>query len=299
VTPRERDQSLDTWLRHARSAPSAITEDCLDAETMAAWVDGGLSGALLEHAEFHVAQCARCQILLGTMARAEAAAAAPLVAPRPAWRRWLSVGVPMVAAATIVFAVAVWFNATRPPRQSTETAALQEDRATGQTAPQSARPAASANAVDSLAAPAAPAPSAGAGAGQGPSASRDRRGLAALRESVDSIEFVSREGSSRWRITGSAVQRSTDTGATWQMMATGTQATFTAGAAPSASVCWLVGRGGVVLLTTDGNNWRRLAFPEPADLNRISAEDARAASVTTVDGRTFATADGGASWSER
>lgn len=130
MTSRERDQSLDTWLRKASPGPFAPTGECLDAETMAAWVDGGLSGLALEQAELHVAQCARCQTLLGAMVRADAGRATPLVERQSSWRRWLSFGVPFAAAATIVFAVAVWFSAPTPPSQSSQPAREPRERAT-------------------------------------------------------------------------------------------------------------------------------------------------------------------------
>jgi photosystem II stability/assembly factor-like uncharacterized protein len=78
-------------------------------------------------------------------------------------------------------------------------------------------------------------------------------------------------------------------------------AELTAGAAPSASVCWLVGRAGVVLRTTDGRTWRRVPFPEMTDLSAVRAIDAdgNVASVSTADGRTFSTTDGGATWVSR
>ena len=68
---RERDQAVDRWLRHTRRTPplGGATDACLDAETLAAWVDGGLSGATLEVAEGHVADCARCQAMVATLAR--------------------------------------------------------------------------------------------------------------------------------------------------------------------------------------------------------------------------------------
>jgi len=71
---------------------------------------------------------------------------------------------------------------------------------------------------------------------------------------------------------------------------------LTAGAAPSANVCWLVGRAGAVILSTDGRAWRRLTFPEQIDLTAVTAVDARTATVTTADGRRFETADGGRTW---
>src|SRR5262245_10988535 len=74
---------------------------------MAAWVEGGLSGAALEAAEVHVADCARCQTLVGALARAQAAAPPP---PEPAPRRSFAWLVPLTAAAT---AVAVWVAVPR------------------------------------------------------------------------------------------------------------------------------------------------------------------------------------------
>ena len=79
------------------------TNACLDAETIAAWLDGGLSGEALTIARTHVADCARCQAVVAVMVRTEAAAAAP-AAERPS-RRWLGWLVPLAAAAT---AVAIW-----------------------------------------------------------------------------------------------------------------------------------------------------------------------------------------------
>ena len=79
-------------------------------------------------------------------------------------------------------------------------------------------------------------------------------------------------------------------------MSTGVTAALTAFAAPSPSVCWVVGRGGVVLLSTDGTDWRQLPCPETTDLSAIEAADARRASVSTADGRTFDTTDAGVTW---
>ena len=113
--------------------------------------------------------------------------------------------------------------------------------------------------------------------------------------------IVSPDPSVRWRIAGSVVERSTDGGSTWETASIGVTADLTAGAAPSASVCWLVGRAGVVLLTTDGRTWRQVAFPEMTDLSGVHATDAsgREASVSTADGRTFSTTDGGVTWIPR
>ena len=81
----------------------------------------------------------------------------------------------------------------------------------------------------------------------------------------------------------------------------GIAAELTAGVAPATTVCWLVGRNGAVLLTTDGQTWRRLPFPEITDLSAVRTVDAggHVASVSTTDGRTFVTTDAGATWSAR
>jgi photosystem II stability/assembly factor-like uncharacterized protein len=110
------------------------------------------------------------------------------------------------------------------------------------------------------------------------------------------VEILSPDPASRWRVSGSTIERSTDAGATWQPQSLPIAAAFTAGASPQPSVCWLVGRRGVVLLSTDGNTWRRVAFPEAVDLAGITASSASTASVRTADGRVVTTTDGGASW---
>src|SRR5262249_3231843 len=55
-----------------------------------------------------------------------------------------------------------------------------------------------------------------------------------------------------WRISGTVLQHSPDGGSTWDVVATGVTSPLTAVSAPSSAVCWVVGRSGVVLRTTDG-----------------------------------------------
>ena len=50
------------------------------------------------------------------------------------------------------------------------------------------------------------------------------------------------------------------------------------------------------MLAADGITFREVALPEPIDLAAISAADARAATVTTADGRRFRTDDSGRTW---
>jgi hypothetical protein len=362
----ERERSVERLLREslATSPSTPGTRSCLDAETLAAWLDGGLAGGQLTAAQEHVAGCGMCQATLAAVVRTT-----PIErGPERWWRRalgarWL---VPVAATAT---ALAIWvavprdefvrppeepqtaarataapqteasapptvapaeksatenFIAVPRPLEQSSTAALSGDRAQGAAAPdareeqrdaappvlqrrdlepkvdapatpalesarerQEAAPASVGRAAAAAPAPAAPAP---AQAGR----------FGTLRESVavQSQTTIASPGTAfRWRIGArGSVEFSTDAGTTWELRPTGVEADLTAGAAPSGTVCWVVGRGGTVLLTTDGRQWRRLAFPVAADLNDVQAADARAATVTSVDGRRFRTVDGGATW---
>jgi Putative zinc-finger len=102
----------------------------------------------------------------------------------------------------------------------------------------------------------------------------------------------------RWRILSpGVVERSEDEGASWiPVPIEPAGPPVTGGVAPSRLVCWLVGREGLVLLTTDAEHFTRVAFPQAVDLASIRATNAREAAVTTTDGRTFTTSDGGQTW---
>ncbi len=98
---------------------------------------------------------------------------------------------------------------------------------------------------------------------------------------------------------GGRLSRSGDAGATWHEQRSGVTVDLKAGAAPSPATCWIVGTAGTVLLTTDGERWERRPFPLAVDLAAVEASSARAAVVTTRDGRRFETLDGGATWNSR
>ena len=139
--------------------------------------------------------------------------------------------------------------------------------------------------------PARVAPAAEALADRSTESSRSARAMATA-----GVEIPSPDPAVRWRIAGSAVQHTINGGSSWEAASTGITAQFLAGSAPSTSTCWLVGRGGIVLLLTDGVRWRRLPFPEPTDLSAVHATDPLRATVTAADGRTFTTSDGGVTW---
>jgi len=101
-----------------------------------------------------------------------------------------------------------------------------------------------------------------------------------------------------WRIVAEGfVERSEDSGETWKGQSPYPNARFLAGAAPTAKICWLVGRDGVIVLTTDAKHWRKIEPPVSVDLFGVTAESASVAVVTVADGRKFATSNGGKAWS--
>ncbi len=391
---RERDKSIERLLRQSKHPfqVSQVPQDspaaaCVDAETLAAWAEGGLSGPALELVQAHVADCGRCQALVGTFARIDTIVPTPEPARLP--RRLAAWLVPLGAAAAAVVAVGLWIamprnpdvrdsrlsQAERKPNQTdvaltassppespapavTVTSPLERNRANvpagapsaqnvTASAPAEARElvrskeqASSAFATSALgkndkagadqagaraeevrrdapriesqaastAAPATtPAPAAPAVlSATAPAAAREKA-VGQVREVdrladgavVASVEIVSPDPAVRWRIVGSVLSRSVSGGSRWEIVPTGVTTNLSAGSAPSASVCWVVGRQGVVLLSTDGVRWRRVMFPELADLSAVRATDARTATVSTVDGRTFGTTDGGTSWALR
>jgi hypothetical protein len=174
------------------------------------------------------------------------------------------------------------------------------------------------NAADLMAkaeAPAAPvagvAPAAPAAPSEPSRAEADRPAAAApapvtqafgteARQSSDTgsrIDLTSAMPGVRWRIANPGiVERSSDGGASWERLDTGVRSTLTAGTCPSASVCWVVGGAGVVLLTIDGRTWQRLTPPTPADLVAVEAVSDRRAVVRTAAGLRYQTQDGGVTW---
>jgi len=116
-------------------------------------------------------------------------------------------------------------------------------------------------------------------------------GVAKAEQSADAL-------TTSWRIfERNVVLRSRDAGRSWQQTRVDHELPIiTTGVAPSATVCWLVGRAGLVLVTSDALTFRRAATPANVDLLSVQATDALSATVTAADGRKFTTADGGLTW---
>jgi hypothetical protein len=94
---------MDALLRRVLGArpPVAESPDCLDAESLAAWMDGGLDDETRAAVVAHSAGCERCQAMLGVMAHATP----EVPVPQPWWRRQWTWLVPLTAGAA---AVTVW-----------------------------------------------------------------------------------------------------------------------------------------------------------------------------------------------
>jgi len=270
------------------------TKTCLDAETLAAWVDGGLDARAAAMAEAHVSSCPRCQEIAGLIVKTTPAA----VPVESAWRfraGWL---VPLAAG---LAAVGVWMivpsdRMTAPPtatvapvpEQQAKVKAPQEEsrakeqgtrfrdqakneaaasaKATAGQADQLAKKdndqgakrfdeaPADANKLRVQAAPPA-ATAVAAEAGRLEAQAPARQTFAQAAEAKR--EATSPDGSIRWRLTPTnTLERSADTGRTWVPVETGA-------GGPLAS---------------------------------IQVTDANIATVTTVDGRQFRTTDSGKTW---
>jgi hypothetical protein len=359
-----------------------VNQDHLDAEVVAAWLDGSLDRAARAEAEAHAADCDRCQAVLATMVRIE-----PEPAHRKAWFtapvRW---ALPLATAAA---ALSIWVAVNRDagvpdaPHVTTATPAspgapeqakadraldsaaaaqvappaaprvLQDQKAPSppaaaraassrkdetrrkeaaqanvtptavaetvsveQLARERALPKAAAAPASSAPPPAPPSQTQAQAQAQTQTQRQTQTRISAASPPVDTAaarseqrqeragiialsvrEFASPDLAARWRLGGDGtIQRSTDAGKTWVPQTSGVTTELLSASAPAANICWIVGRFGVVLLSTDGATWRRVAFPELVDLRSVTATDARTASVTTADGRIFRTTDGGITW---
>jgi hypothetical protein len=260
----------------------------VDAETLAAWFDGGLKGAALEDVRAHVAGCDRCQMLLGAMGVTRGVVRAP--EPERTPRRWLAWAVPLTAAA---MAIAVWVAI---PEQKNVAVVAPAVPAAQQV--QQERDVPPAPAAAPVAAPAAPPPAAPLRKEE-PTEQRARsaEAPAAAPESARDVAQVAPQSARETVMlrapAGAPVLPSC--GAEWPAPPA-VAGQLTASSGPSMNVCWMAGRAGTILRSTDHQSWQRVTFPEMTDLAAVRATDAQRATVSTVDGRTFTTADGGMTW---
>jgi Photosynthesis system II assembly factor YCF48 len=103
----------------------------------------------------------------------------------------------------------------------------------------------------------------------------------------------------RWRVLSAGrIEQSVDSGITWVPQKSGVKVELLAGSAPSEAVCWIVGRGGIVLRTTDGGgHWNKVVSPIRGDVTGVQAADAMTAEIFDANKSSrFVTHDGGATW---
>ena len=115
------------------------------------------------------------------------------------------------------------------------------------------------------------------------------------------LALASPDGASRWRIRGTVLEMSSDGGAAWLPAAGVTPAELadvTSGASPARGVSWLVGRGGLVLVTTEGRRFTRASPPAPVPLTGVEAMDGMTAEVHASDGRAWRTVNAGRTWTQ-
>jgi hypothetical protein len=302
---RDRDRLLEDALTlelRAAAIPPA-SDACLDAETVAAWMDGGLDAHGMAMAETHAAGCARCQALLGSVARTTPVVAVAEPQGARLWRWWFA---PLAASAA---AVTVWMvvpqdQLTAPPAPAavesvapeTRVAKSQEPAAISQAAPAAVpevkeRSNVARDRADATPSPAATAPKQEAqsfGARERPAEAAQVADAAAegrVAAMAPPPPMAAPPAATAPAAPSIALRKQVDP-----------VADATARSSPSPNVIWLVGRGGVVHLATDGKTFVRLPFPETVDLTAITGTDERRAVVTTVDGRRFETEDAGRTW---
>ena len=350
----DRDRQLERALtRELRRADFAEPGgECLDAETLAAWMDGGLGRDAVTLIEAHAAGCPRCRAMIATFAGA-ASAEMPAAESRPRLWRWWLAPIAAATAATVLWVIVPSTN--RPPAASPAPAAevaarrqepaaaapAESDRATAKTADSVAPPRARVaepdvstslqksprDNRDASDARFAEKPNEALEAGsQRADAAREQREARLERSAADvqqrdaaaapsapaaavqsagsafapaAVIVAAADSPVRWRVVSGGIEKSSDAGSTWQRVADAGASGIIAGSAPSPDVFWMVGRGGVVLVTTDARTFTRVPFPEPVDLAMVTASGARAASVTAADGRVFETNDAGLTWRRR
>jgi photosystem II stability/assembly factor-like uncharacterized protein len=100
-----------------------------------------------------------------------------------------------------------------------------------------------------------------------------------------------------WRKQEKGILESDNGGATWRPVDLPVaNARVVAIAAPSAQVCWLVGRDSLILVTTDRAHWQSIVPPVQADFVEVVAENESSATVASAEGLRFQTTDGGKHW---
>ena len=102
-----------------------------------------------------------------------------------------------------------------------------------------------------------------------------------------------------WRVwPGGKIEYSFDNSRTWETQKSGVTVDLIGGSAPSDKVCWVIGKAGTILLTTDrGRHWKKITSPTKEALAGVWAQDGKHASVWTASHKqSLDTNDGGLTW---
>jgi len=246
--------------------------------------------------EGHLKGCTRCRARLAALTDDIAVPAQVASKPAPRTREQSSTGrtfgpllrrLAVVAALLAILGTAGVAARREIVRRSAEPVAL---------APAPARPPKpSARALDVLAPPVAEETPEAAAASAVASNVSPAATAAPVVSDPSAIIIASPNPDFRWRLTGLNVERTTNGGKEWLKQAVDLPRPPVGGVAPSAAVCWLVGRGGAVFVGV-GTSWKNVSMTEPVDLVRVTATDSMYATVTAADGRRFSTTDGGVRW---
>ncbi len=119
----------------------------------------------------------------------------------------------------------------------------------------------------------------------------------ALKEASLPIVVASPGADTLWRLEADGgISKSTDGGRGWKRQLPAGSGRWLAASAPTREVCWAGGRDGVVMVTVNGVEWRKVHLGMPLDVVAIEGVDERSATLATRDGRHFSTTDAGATW---
>ncbi len=303
---RPSDPGLAAALKR-RLAPSLqTTPACLDAEVLAAYVDGEMAPAEREASVGHLATCGRCQAQLAAVVRTAALGErADAGGAASAWRRlfgwrWIA---PLATAAGAT--IAIWVvtpvsldepaapvevDLTQAPQARAERSqAVVDGNDETDESDLTARLAERANTLETEASEDGVRLEQQAAAAAADLAF-DRRALGAA-----TIVVRSPYPSVQWRLVGTGVDRTDDAGVSWTRTLD-VETELAAGVAPTDTVCWVVGGQGAVFRTTDGRTWEALRVAGVGDLTAVTSANALTATVRASDGSSFTTSDGGRSW---
>ena len=302
---REQNSWLETTLRQSQAPGS---DSCPDAETLAAWADGGLSAQAAAAVELHASTCSHCIAVLAAIERGAPAPAAPAWTPARVFR-WL---VPLTAAAT---AVAIWIAvpdrqiATFEPAPAHDSAAINPGTPNPEPGTPNPEPGARNLELETPRAFTQPAPSARVDNPEvdvQPPLRDDMRRESAAPEAFGAAPAPPRAAAPP-SVSIDALAQNAATAATAQRSALAGKAVVTSESISPLNELFrwrIIGHMSIERSIDGGKTWTKtIPVPGvvPADPNALTIRGIRAisdvsATATTSDGRDFYTSNGGLSW---